>query len=401
MGLLVKILIPVGLLAAALITADVLIKTRVEAPKQKTQQKAKLVHVITTERMDVQAVVHAMGTVIPAQEVTLMPQVSGQVASMSPHANAGSLVDAGTNLLEIDTRDYEFAIQQCCHAVVQAELNLRLEQGNQAVARAEYEMLKEQVSQQDRDLVLRELHLKQALSALESSKAALAQAELNRDRCCILAPFNGVIRRKHVELGATVSPSTELLDLIGTDEYWIEVVARTDQLDLIQMPNGNFEHGAAVRIFDKSQWGANTHRQGHLIRQLPELETSGRMARLLVSVQDPLSLGADDMPALLIGSYVHVEIMGKTITSVIPLAREYLRNGNIVWVMNQDNCLEIRPVQIAYRDKSKVYINHGIEPTDHIVTTNIEAPIHNMPLSLELSPNDSMTDPEHQSEKQL
>jgi multidrug efflux pump subunit AcrA (membrane-fusion protein) len=219
---------------------------------------------------------------------------------------------------------------------------------------------------------------------LQASEAALAQAGLNLERCQITAPFNGIVREKYVDLGASVSPSTQLLTLIGTDEYWIEVVVRANKLDLIQIPDSNVNNRSTVRVFDKSQWSLDIYRQGHVIRLLPELETNGRMARLLVSVQDPLSLNAGDLPSLLIGSYVHVEIIGKTISSVIPLAREYLRNGNTVWIMNQDNCLEIRPVQIAYGDKSTVFIRHGLNPTDRIVVTNIEAPVENMPLSLEL-----------------
>jgi RND family efflux transporter MFP subunit len=257
-----------------------------------------------------------------------------------------------------------------------------LEQGNQVVAKAEYEMLEEIVSQQDRELVLRELHLKQAEAALEASEAALAQARLNLDRCKITAPFNGIIREKYVDLGSSVSPSTKLLTLIGTDEYWVEIVIRPDELELINIPDSNDDEGSIVRIFNKTQWNQNINRQGNIIRLLPELETNGRMARLLVSVEDPLSLNADELPFLLIGSYVNAEIEGKTIYSVFPLNREYLRNGDSVWVMNKDNCLEIRPVQIIYRDKSFVYIHEGLEPTDRIIITNIETPVDNMPVSL-------------------
>jgi RND family efflux transporter MFP subunit len=382
-GLWAKVLVPVGILIIALVISQYLTGTRREAQKHDVSQRTRLVEVFTAEQKNIQTLVNAMGTVIPAREVTLMPQVSGQVISLSPYVIAGSLVDEGTKLLEIDARDYEFAIQQCRNDVAQAQLDIKLEQGNRVVARAEYEMLGELISQQDRELVLREFHLKQAEAALEASKAALAQARLNRDRCQITAPFNGIVRDKYIDLGASATPSTELLTIIGTDEYWIEVVVRADELGLIQIPGSKINNGSTVRVFDNSQWDPDTHRRGHVIRLLPELETNGRMARLLVSVQDPLSLNADDMPSLLIGSYVHVEIVGRTIDSVIPLDEEYLRNGNTVWIMNQDNCLEIRPVRIAYRDQYKVYISQGLDPTDRIVVTNIETPVENMPLSLE------------------
>jgi RND family efflux transporter MFP subunit len=342
-----------------------------------------------------------MGTVIPAEEVTLTPQVSGQIVSLSPSVVPGGLVKTDDVLLEIDARDYEYAIQQCNQAMARAQLDLKLERGNQAVARAEYNLLDDMVSEQDRELVLREPHLKQVQAAWEASKAALAQAELNRDRCRIKAPFNGIIREKRVDRGATVSPATQLLTLTGTDAYWIEVVVRADELKWIQLPDDKDRDGSLVRVFDKSQWGSDVYREGTVIRLLPDLETDGRMARLLVCVRDPLSLNSGDLPLLLIGSYVRVEIRGKTIPTVIPVARDHQRNGDVVWIMNSENGLEIRPVEIVFRDKLIVYVRHGLEPGERIVVTDIEAPVENMPLCLVSSLSDETLHPKSQEEAPL
>jgi hypothetical protein len=122
---------------------------------------------------------------------------------------------------------------------------------------------------------------------------------------------------------------------------------------------------------------------------------------LLVCVRDPLSLNSGDLPTLLIGSYVRVEISGKTIFSVIPLARDHLRNGDVVWIMNLENGLEIRPVEIVFRNKLTVYVRHGLEPGERIVVTDIEAPVENMPLCLVSSLSDETLHPKSQEEAPL
>jgi RND family efflux transporter MFP subunit len=395
-GILVKLVIPIGILIIALVFAKFITNTSHEIQRQKPQQQAKIVEVIAAEHTDIQTVVHAMGTVVPAQEVILTPQVSGQIVSLSPALVPGGLVKAGDSLLEIDPRDYKFSIKQCNKTVAQARLHLKLEQGNQVVAQTEYNLLGELVSEQDSVLILREPHLKEAEAALEASEAALAQAELNRDRCRITAPFNGIIREKMVDQGTAVSPSVALLSLVGTNEYWIETTVRVDDLNLIQIPGNDFSDGSPVQVFNESQWGFDVYRQGNVIRLLPDLETAGRMARLLIRIQDPLSLDSGGLPILLIGSYVRVKITGKTIPSVIPVARDYLHDGNTVWIMNKENCLEIRPVEVVFKDKFTVYVSYGIDPGEHIIVTDIITPVENMLLRLDSSSSDDENHQENQ-----
>ena len=382
-GTLITVIVPMCILILAVVIVMILLNTRREAEQKELPRQARLVEVTVAKRTDIQTVVHAMGTVVPARKVSLSPEVSGQVVFISPAASPGGMTNTGDVLVEIDPRDYEFAIQQCRQSVAQAQLNLRIEQGRQAVAQAEYKLIGEQVSEQDRELVLRQPQLEYAEVALTAARAALAQAELERQRCRIVAPFNAVIQEKFVEQGATASPDTRLMTLIGIDEYWVEGMIRVSDLEFIKVPSDSGGDGSLVRVFDRSQWGDHVHRSGQVIRLLPDLQTNGRMARILVSVMDPLSSSTTSFPRLLIGSYVHLEITGKPLASVIPVARKHLRNGDTIWIMNQEDQLEIRPVEILYRDKFMVYVGTGLEAEQRIVITDIATPVEGMSLRLE------------------
>ncbi len=69
------------------------------------------------------------------------------------------------------------------------------------------------------------------------------------------------------------------------------------------------------------------------------------MARLLVQVDDPLCLRSANkgQPRMLIGSYVRVEIEGQAVASAATIEREFIRDGNSVWVMTPEGNLEIDP----------------------------------------------------------
>jgi len=299
----------------------------------------------------------------------------------------GGLIHQGQELFRIDSRDYETVVKQRQSELAQAELNLKLEYGSQTIAQHEYELLAEVLEDQDQELVLRVPHLDKAQAAVGAATAMLARAQLDVQRCLITAPFNAIIQDKLEDLGSRVSVSTPLLTIIGTDEYWIEVLVPVDQLQWIRIPRSQSEQGALVKVYNTA-WGDTMFREGTVIRLLGQLEAQGRMARVLVSVKDPLSLDTDpaDAPPLLIGSYVRVEIEGQTVSSVVPVRRNYLRDGSHIWIMNDQDTMEIRPVRIVFRDKDTVYISEGIRHGERIVTTDISAPVNGMLLRLNNSP---------------
>jgi multidrug efflux pump subunit AcrA (membrane-fusion protein) len=283
----------------------------------------------------------------------------------------------------VDHRDYEILVRQRQYDVSKAVKDLKVEQGNQAIAKQEYELLGETIADDDRELVLREPQLASARAAQESAEAALQKAELDLTRCDVNAPFNAVIQEKQVDLGATVSASTNLVTLIGTDEAWIEVKVWVEQLKWLTIPRQNGDPGSSVKIANPMAWGADRYRTGRVVCLVGELETQGRLAKLLVAVDDPFCLKPEnhDLPQLLMGSYVSAEIQGTTLASVFPVKWSHLRGDNkTVWIMDDAGVLEIRPVEVIFKDSDQVYVSTGLSEGEELVVTDIAAPVAGMPL---------------------
>lgn len=347
-----------------------------------TRETAMLVNVIGVERDTVRPTIEAMGTVRPSQEVVLSPQVSGRVIRRSEAFTPGGYVQEGDTLLQIDPSDYENTLQQRRSELRQAVADLKLEMGRQDVAQQDYQLLGDTLSSENRALVLREPQLNSARSSVESARAAVEQAELNLRRTTITAPFDAHILTRNVNVGSQVAPGDNLARLLGLDTYWVEATVPLSKLRWLTMPEDG-TRGSAVRVRNRTAWESGVYREGYMHRLVGALEDQTRMARVLISVPDPHARRTDDSdrPRLMIGSYVEAQMQAQTLNDVVQLNRDYVRDDETVWVM-EDKELRIRDVNIVFRDAQYAYIDEGLAEHDQVVTTNLSTVSEGAPLRL-------------------
>ena len=358
-----------------------------------TRQTAMLVDVTPVQRDTVRPTIEAMGTVQPSQDIILSPQVSGKILQRSSSFTPGGYVQEGETLLQIDPSDYENTLQQRRSELRQAEADLQIEMGRQDVAQQDYQLLGDTLSPQNEDLVLRRPQLNSARSSVESARAAVQQAELNLQRTTITAPFDAQILGRNVNVGSQVAPGDELGRLVGLDTYWVEATVPVSKLRWLTLPEDG-GRGSPVRIRNRTAWEAEVYREGQLFRMVGTLEEETRMARVLITVPDPLAyeVANDEAPRLMIGAYVEAEMQAETLQNVVRLNRDYVRDGETVWVM-EDGELSIRDVGIVLRDAQYAYIESGLDDGDRVVTTNLSTVSDGAPLRLEGSESESLPTP--------
>ena len=377
-----RILAPAVMLLVGVVVAMVLMQSGPSAKREPPLRQARLVE---TEPMVIgssRTRIDAMGTVVAAETVALQPQVGGEVISVSDDLEPGGLFNAGDELLRIDPRDFELAVLQRESEVAQAQSTLRLEQGQQTIAKREFEILNESMQDDDLELVLRKPQLESVRAQLAFASAKLEQAKLDLQRSQVRAPFNAIVESKAVDVGARVTTANTLVTLVGTDVCWLEVSVPVKQLRWISIPRGDATENSKVRISNPAAWGEGVYREGHVIRLAGDLEKEGRMARLIVEVDDPFTLKPENSgkPVMLMGSYVSVEIEGRLLEQVATIAREYLRDGDRLWIMSADETLEIRKVDIVFRGHDQVFVADGVKVGEQLVITDLAAPVAGMPL---------------------
>ncbi len=383
--LLIKLVLPIAVLAVAGGVAVYMMETQPRAERAPKPREARLVEVIEVSPSQHNVRIEAWGTVIPSREVSIVPQVSGAVVEVSPALVPGGRFKEGDLLLRIDPSDYELAVEQRRSGLAEAEAELAMELGNQAVARREYELLGRETTEQERSLILRQPQLATVEAKVAAARAALAEAELALERTRIVAPFDALVISESVEVGSRVSASSQsaVASLVGTDSYWVELAVPASDLKWIELP-GPDRAGSTVLLYQDAVWPAGVYREGRVFRLLGDLAQTGRMARLLVEVEDPLALEPenDGKPRLLIGAYLRAEIAGRALPDTVKVDRRFLRDGDRVWLMDANDRLEIRAVEIAYRGPQDVLVSEGLDAGDRIVTTDIAVAVEGMPLRL-------------------
>lgn len=345
------------------------------------ERAARLVEVIRAAPGGHTVTVTAWGEVLPARQLTVRPRVSGRVMALGDGVEPGAVLPAGATLLRLDPADYRLAVERARSELTRARADLALEQGRQAVARREYELLGEKVDDAERRLILRQPQLQTAQAAVASAEADLADARLNLARTTIVAPFEALVLSREVSPGAEVSASTALAELVGVDTWWVELQVPAGALRWIRFPEGETP-GSAVALSHQGVWPGGVTRTGRVLRLRGDLADQGRLARVLVAVDDPVARSEDaaGSPRLLLGAFMRAEVRGLAVDGSVALEPQWLHGDDTVWIMDDDGELEIRPVAVAYRDTQRVLVTGGIESGERIVTSQLSTPVAGMPL---------------------
>lgn len=375
------------LLSFLVIAAGLVVATYItrKAPKAQKRAPVKVIPVVEVQVVqpgDHRIMVPAMGTVVPAREVVLRAQVSGKVLSLHPEFLVGGYIKENAEILQIDPVDYQLTVTLAEAKVKDAESALELAEEEANAAKEEWRLLDDtNTNDKPPPLVAKEPQLAAAQARLKAEQAELKKAELDLKRTSVRSPFNGIVRTKSVEVGSLVTPQDPLAELVGVDEYWIQVSVPVDYLKWISVPNRKGKKGSQVRVVHRSGY----ERTGEVIELLGDLETEGRMARILAAVKDPLGLkdsGQKTRP-LLIGEYVRVEIEGPPLNQVFRIPRVALRDNDTIWVVGDDSTLDIRPVTTIWRDTQTVFLDQGLNPGDRVIVSDLAAPVEGMKIQME------------------
>lgn len=353
-----------------------------------TRRTPMLVDVVTAERGTYRPQIVAMGTVEAARDVILRPRVAGEIMDRASRFEPGGFLAAGQTVVRLDPADHENVLRQRESDLSQATADLELEMGRQSVAELDYELLEEDQVLADPDLVLRRPQLLAARARVAAARAAVRQAELDLARTRVAAPFDAHVLTRAVDVGSQVAAGDALGRLVGLDVYWVVTTVPRDRLRWLAFPASPDSQGAPVTIHDPAAWPDGVTRTGHLSSRIGALDDATRLARVVVTVPDPLARRAAAGPPLTIGAYVEARIEARPVSDVVRLDRDLVRQDDTVWVM-QDDTLAIRDVRIVLRDERHAYIDRGLDHGDRVVTTDLATVAQGAPLRLQAAGADT------------
>lgn len=362
--LVLKIILPLLILAIGIYAFKMMGQLKKAPQRQQPMHQGLLVDIAELQATDHQTTIFATGTVQAEQEIELVPQVSGKVVWVSPNLVAGGFFRKGDLLLRVEANDYQLAVEKANAEIAQAQLSLATEKERARIALTEWNRVDMPDKESPGPLVTREIQLQQEEARLAAARANVKQAELNLQRTELRAPFNGRIRTEQVGIGQFLNGGASIATLAGTDRAEIHIPVATTELTWL---NG-IKNGTAVpaNIYlpgqSQQQW------QGELVRTSGEVDSTNRLTTLIVALDDPYRLKGSNSSAILQnGQFVNVELQGRVLHNVFKISRKALRSNNTIWLVDNNNRLTIKPVQIIRREQDSIIIKPDVINGDRLI----------------------------------
>ncbi|MDG1025755.1 MAG: efflux RND transporter periplasmic adaptor subunit [Gammaproteobacteria bacterium] len=377
-----RVIFPIGILAGCIFFAAVLLRSPTVVDEAAPEIIPVSVRVAQVRAESIQLNVESQGKVQASQVASLSAPVAGPVAWISSAMEAGGFVKEGESLLRLESSDYETTRARSLAAMQQA-------QAESTHASNELDRLRELADKR----LASDSQLQDAIrmanvniARLADAQASFQQAELDLDRANIRAPFDAIIQSRDVELGQFVNRAQSVAVLLGATEVEVRVPLAIRQLGFLDVPLGMRgelgDERAPNVILTGLYGGAEYNWSGKLVRTEAVIDANSNTVQTIIRVKQPVAnasaMNKNAEIPLPIGLYVQATIQGRRVSDLIALPRSVIRNNNQVLVVDAENKMYYRNVEIYRLEEDRVLISGGILPGEFICISPIQAVVNGM-----------------------
>lgn len=366
-----RVLMPVGIVLACIVVAIILINNPKRAAVYSPEIVPISVRVIKAKEESIQLSVESQGKAQPARQANLSANVAGPVEWVSPSLEAGGYVVEGEPLLRLEMSDFQTGVARSQASFDQAEAEALF-------AATDLQRIGELASRRlasEAELQNSERVATVSAARLSEARANLEQAELDAERAILRAPFNSVVASRSVELGQFVNRAQNVALLFDADRIDVRVplaIKQLGYLDVVLGYRGEFSDDEAPDVNLTGNYGGQLYSwKGKLLRTEASIDPNSNTVQSIIRVQQP-SPGSDLIP-LPVGLFVEASISGKRLENVISLPRSVIRNNAQVLVVDVENKMSFRDVEIFRLEEERVLISAGLAPGELICVSPIQA----------------------------
>lgn len=370
-----KIILPILLVAIAAFGARQLAASRPAPQTQRAEPPVPVVRSQSVEFVDEQLIVESQGTVAPRTESLLASEVAGRVVWVSPDFVSGGFFEADAPLLRVDAHDYQQALIGAEADVSASQLRLAQEEAEAELARLEWQQLGQGEAA---ELTLHVPQLANAHAAVRAAEANLEQAKRNLQRTELRAPYAGRVRSKNVDVGQYVRPGDELAVLYAIDYAEVRLPLPDDDLAFVDLPvvyrGEQAVRGPRVTLLAQFA-GQSWQWHGRIVRTEGEIDPDSRMVNAIAQVQNPYQRGTGAnirRPPLAAGMYVQARIHGRVAEQVAVIPRAALLADGRVLVIDADDRLRFREVEILRATRDQVLVGQGLANGERVCVSNLD-----------------------------
>lgn len=371
-----KLIAPVAVLLIATAIYIALVKT---TPSLNTTAKDPVpvaVKALTIAPATVDLVVSSEGNVQPRAETKLVAQVAGEVKTVGPSLLSGAAFTEGDVLLIIDPRDYEIAIDR-------AQANLERSKAEASFAENEAARIQSLYAKElasDTEVQQAERLLAVARAGYMDANAALRRAEVDLERTVIKAPFSGRVRSESADVGQFLQKGAHIGTVYATDRLEVRLPLADSQLAYLHPSYANTgvagETPASVQL-SAEYAGSRQTWEALLTRTEGDISTKSRFLHVIAEVTETVN---DNGVRLPVGLFVEAEIEGRSVDDLVSIPRTALRADNTVMVIDDNNQLHFRDVEVFKLSAEDVLISGGLSAGERINTSPLQFVVEGMPV---------------------
>ncbi|VWX54339.1 efflux RND transporter periplasmic adaptor subunit [Novosphingobium sp. 9U] len=296
------------------------------------------------------------------QDVEVRARIDGVVTGI--HFRNGQDVGTGAPLITIDPRPYQAALQQARAQVARAQATLA--NARSVAARSGQLAQAQAVSREEleTDVAAR----RTAEADLAAARAAVRNAELNLSFTTVRAPFAGRASDRRVSLGDTVQDGeTVLTRIVSLDPLWFTF----EGAEAFYLKN--------LRQDQRGERGSSRNTANPVDIQLADEDDyrwHGRM-EFLDNAIDPNSgtiraraVVANPTRFLTPGMFGRARLLGSGRYQALLVPDEAIvtdQNRRLVYVVNRENKIVPRPVELGAKVEGLRIVRAGLAPTERVV----------------------------------
>lgn len=318
------------------------------------------VGVATVKQRDFPVYLTGLGAVTAFNTVSLKTRIDGQITQVN--FIEGQDVKEGELLIQIDPRPYQVALEQ-------AQANLQRDEAQLTNAKVQYERMKALydggvIAKQDLDT--QEASFGQYEGTIAADKAAIDNAKLNLVYTRITAPINGRIGLRQVDIGNYVTAASGASMAVITQMHPIAIIFTLpeDQLQAVRerMQKGTLQ----VDVYSRDdQTKLST---GKLLTIDNLIDQTTGTVRFKAVFENPDN-------SLWPNQFVNVHLLLETRKGAITAPVSAIQRGpqgTFVYLVDNSNTVEVRPVQLALTQGNTVVIASGLQAGERVVTDGQE-----------------------------
>ena len=320
------------------------------------------VGIVTVEAKDVPVIADYIAQTQSSQSVNIQARVSGFLDKRT--YTEGSVVKAGQVLFQMDKKPFQAQVDA-------AKAALSRNQAAMSVAKANLDRTKplaEQEALSQKDLDDAQGQYEQTAAAVEQSKAQLNEAELNLSYTTIRSPVAGVSSYAAVAEGTYVNPQNAQLTTVSVlSPMWINFSVSENELERVRdrvrqgalkLPPGD-RLEVAIELVD----GTRFPHTGTITFTDPSFNAQTGTFLIRASVDNPDG-------TLHPNQYVRAKLLGATHPNAILLPQRAVQqgaNGHFVWVVDETNRVEQRPVVVGDWYADSWFVLQGLRVGERVV----------------------------------